>query len=156
MLSATPSPTQNSNGPPSSVPPSGWLRTTSIGLLSEKHPSRSLAFAPISAPTISPSKLRCHSRHVPDPAPSKFTAVNVGGKPKIVPSNSVTTHWLFPPVFPDNVISSSAMLSATPSPTQNSNGPPSSVPPLTPASDAVTVISSISHTARGAPLPTKQ
>ena len=88
-LSATPS-TQKVNGPPSTIPPDTpaipqSIRLTAIELLNEKHPSRSDALAPTSAPVISPSNERCHTRQVPNPAPSKSTAANVGGRPKIFP-----------------------------------------------------------------------
>ena len=128
------------NGPPSKIPPSAVQSsqappvsslTTAIGLESEKQPCRSLAFAPISAPVISPSKLKCHTRQVPAPAPSKFTTSKDGGKPNIIPFSSVTTHCELAPEFPDSVIASAGILSSSPSPAQNSKGPPSSVPPST-------------------------
>ena len=45
------------------------------------------------------------------------------------PSLSVTTHWELLPELPLKVMAPSGMLSAIPSPTTNSNGPPSSIPP---------------------------
>ena len=61
---------------------------------------------------------------------SKLTAEGIGGKPKIYPCESVTTHCILAPEFPDNVIEPAGIISGTPSPTElNVNGPPVNVPP---------------------------
>ncbi len=87
---------------------------------------------PAAKPVKPSAKDKCHTKQVPKPAPSKSTTLGIGGKPKIFPWSSVTTHWLFAPLLPDNPIEPAAKLSATPSPTQNSNGPPVNVPPTAP------------------------
>ncbi len=67
-------------------------------------------------------------KHTPGPASSKFTALGIGGKPKIFPLKSVTTHCKFVPALPCKFNAPAGILSAAPS-TQNSNGPPNKVPP---------------------------
>ena len=92
--------------PASAVAPG--LRTTLIGFERLKHPSKSFALAPIVAPINPSSKDKCHTKHVPAPAPSKsipFTASNVPGNPRILPLESVTTNVLLAPMIsPDTII----------------------------------------------------
>ena len=68
----------------------------------------------------------------------------------------MTTHWLLP-ILLDNSIKPAGIISASPSPTVNSNGPPVRIPPfeIQPV-DADTVNSSISHTEVLSPFPIGQ
>ncbi len=83
---------------------------------------------PAAKPVKPSSKDKFHTKHIPGPAASKLTTLGIGGKPKIFPWSSVTTHWVLLPVLPDKPIAPAGILSAVPS-TQNSNGPPVKVPP---------------------------
>ena len=91
ILSATPSPTEsNVNGPPNKSPPLALqplalLRITSTGLTErlKQAPSISSMFNPGARPVTSPSNAKLQIRHVPGPGSSKFTALGIGGKPKI-------------------------------------------------------------------------
>ena len=68
-----------------------------------------------------------HTWQVPFPAPSKSTTLGIGGSPAIVPSSSVMTHPLLVLLPPVTVIEPAGIISATPSPTQYSKGPPARV-----------------------------
>ena len=138
ILSGTPSLTESkANGPPNKSPPFALqplalLRITSIKLTDRlTHPVRSAMFKPWAKPPISPSYATFHIWHTPAPGASKFTALGIGGKPKIYPSSSVTTHCILAPLVLASVIEPTGILSATPSPTElNVNGPPKRSPPF--------------------------
>ena len=133
--SPTPSPAQIVVGSaveivPPSVIPSNLV--TVIGLDKSKHPDRSLAFIPTSAPVISPLKLKCHTKQTPTPAPSKSNG-GAAGNPNISPVASVITHAELSPFASASVTSNA---SATPSPAQivKASAPSAvvNIPPSTP------------------------
>ena len=109
-------------------PPATPFLVTEIALDSSKHPSKSSAFIPTSAPEISPSKLKCQIRQTPAPAPSRSNGPPTG-RSRMFPASSVITHALLSPTFPSKV---TLIGSATPSPAQISVGSSvEMVPPIT-------------------------
>ncbi len=91
-----------------------------------------MALLSISAPMSPSSKLRCHTRHTPAPAPSRSNG-GLSGKARMLPSASVMTQAELVPSASVRVTSNG---SAMPSPAQivNAVSPPAvaNVPPFTP------------------------